>query len=180
MMQPGLWLIPREVADRAGPWDETLTLIDDFEYFTRVTLASRRVRPCAEARLYYRSGNPMSLASQRSPAAWESAWRAIEGGTAALLARTDDAAARAACADLFQRLAFDAYLEDDRIAGRAEERARGLGGSSVVMTGGALFRAVRGTFGWKAAKRVKRFFYQIGYGQVAAFKEAALAGDRPR
>ena len=36
MMQAGIWLIPRAVALRAGPWDERLSLINDFEYFTRV------------------------------------------------------------------------------------------------------------------------------------------------
>jgi glycosyltransferase involved in cell wall biosynthesis len=180
MMQPGLWLIPREVAGRAGPWDEELTLIDDFEYFTRIVLASRQVRHCAQARLYYRSGNPGSLASQRSPAAWRSAWRAIDRGTAALLARTRDPAARAACADILQRLAFDAFLEDDDVAKMAESRANELGGASAVMTGGVLFRALRRAVGWKGAKRIKRSLYKLGYGRLAALKEAALAGDRSR
>ncbi len=52
MMQPGLWLIPRAVAERTGPWNEELTLIDDFEYGTRLLLAGTRVRFCAGARLY--------------------------------------------------------------------------------------------------------------------------------
>ena len=58
MMQPGLWLIPKATALRAGPWDEHLSLIDDFAYVTRVLLAARAVRFCEGARLYYRSGNP--------------------------------------------------------------------------------------------------------------------------
>src|SRR5262249_13385356 len=34
------WLTPRAVADEAGPWDESLSLDDDGEYFNRVVLAS--------------------------------------------------------------------------------------------------------------------------------------------
>ena len=180
MMQPGLWLIPRRVAERAGPWDEDLTLIDDFEYVTRVLMASREVRFCAGARLYYRSGNPESLASQRSAGAWQSAWQSLDRGTRALLAAAPSARARTACADLFQQLAFDAYTDDDDTSARAERRALELGGSRVRMGGGRLFRLVRNTAGWKTAKRVKRACYRLGYGRVARAKEAAWAGSRPR
>jgi len=174
MMQPGIWLVPRGVADRAGPWDESLTLIDDFEYFTRVLLAARDVRFCSGSRLYYRSGNPHSLASRRSPAAWRSAWRALDSGTGRLLAHVNSPEARSACADLFQQLAFEAALEDEDVAHRAEIRVAELGGSSIRMGGGALFRLVRDVAGWRNAKRVKRACYRLGYDRVARAKELAL------
>ncbi|MDE3084845.1 MAG: glycosyltransferase family 2 protein, partial [Verrucomicrobiota bacterium] len=43
MMHPSAWLVPHAVADRAGPWDEALTLNDDGEYFCRVLLASNGI-----------------------------------------------------------------------------------------------------------------------------------------
>lgn len=49
MMHPAAWLLPRALADRAGYWDERLSLDDDGEYFTRVVLASNAVHYCAEA-----------------------------------------------------------------------------------------------------------------------------------
>jgi glycosyltransferase involved in cell wall biosynthesis len=180
MMQPGLWLIPRGVAERAGPWNESLTLIDDFDYATRVLLASTEVRFCAGARLYYRSGNVDSLASQRSVEAWRSAWRSLELGTGALLSTDASPASRAACADLFQQLAFDAYGDDDEISALAERRAAELGGSEVRMSGGRLFRLLRGTAGWKVAKRIKGASYRLGYGRVARAKEALLGGTLRR
>jgi hypothetical protein len=173
MMQAGIWLIPRAVADRAGPWDETLSLINDFDYFTRVLLASGGVKFCEGARLFYRSGNPTSLASCRSRQAWRSALRSLRQGTRALLERTPTAAARRASADVFQQLAFDAYLEDDDVFEAAEQGALALGGSSIQMGGGALFRALRQLVGWKLAKRVKLAAYAMGYDQLADVKEAA-------
>jgi glycosyltransferase involved in cell wall biosynthesis len=173
MMQPGLWLIPRGLADRAGPWDERLTLLDDFEYSTRLLLTSAGVRFCRAARLYYRSGNPQSLASQRSPDAWQSAWASIDRGTRLLLERCPDAA-RPACADVFQRLAYDAFLEAPEIAARAEARAAQLGGSKLIMSGGALFGVLRAAVGWKWAKKVKRIAYALGYSRVARLKESAF------
>ncbi|MEM6821188.1 MAG: glycosyltransferase family 2 protein [Verrucomicrobiota bacterium] len=54
MIQTSQWLIPRDVASRAGPWDTALTLDDDGEYFARIVLASQGVRYSPEGRVYYR------------------------------------------------------------------------------------------------------------------------------
>ncbi|RYE47757.1 MAG: glycosyltransferase family 2 protein, partial [Sphingobacteriales bacterium] len=43
MMQCGLWLIPREILAISGLWDERLSLINDFDFFIRVILASQKV-----------------------------------------------------------------------------------------------------------------------------------------
>ena len=69
MMQPGLFLIPRPVLERAGLWDETLSLIDDFEFFARVLCHSSEVRFAPGARLYYRSGIKGSLSGMKTPRA---------------------------------------------------------------------------------------------------------------
>jgi glycosyltransferase involved in cell wall biosynthesis len=174
MMQAGIWLIPRRVAERAGMWDERLGLINDLDYFTRVLLASDGVRFCKGARLYYRSGNIGSLASMRSPAAWRSALLSSELATRALLARENTAESRRASADIFQVLAFDAYLEDPAVCRSAERAAVELGGSPLRMDGGRLFRGLERALGWKAAKRIKRNAYRVGYSRLAAFKTARL------
>jgi glycosyltransferase involved in cell wall biosynthesis len=175
MMQPGIWLVPRSVALKAGPWDDRLSLIDDFEYGTRMLLASDGVRFCSGARLYYRSGNPESLASRRSPAAWRSALLSMQLGTRALLESISTDDARRACADVFQTLAFDAYLEDDEIASAAGRCADELGGSRLRMTGGRLFNAMERTIGWQRAKRVQRVAYSLGYRRVASLKRRVAA-----
>ena len=54
MMHPAAWLTSRRLASAAGPWDETLSLNDDGEYFARVALAARTIRYCPAARSYYR------------------------------------------------------------------------------------------------------------------------------
>jgi glycosyltransferase involved in cell wall biosynthesis len=170
MMQAAIYLIPRAVALRAGPWDERLTLINDFDYFTRVLLAAREVRFCRGARLYYRSGNPDTLSRRKSPSAWESAILSLELGTAALLERDDSPRARRACADVFQEWAYAAYLENDRAFERAEARAAILGGSLRRMEGGLAFRILERAFGWRVAKRVKAFAHRHGFGRVSPLK----------
>ena len=41
MMIPGCWLIPKAVIEKAGLWDERLSLHDDGEFMCRVLLASK-------------------------------------------------------------------------------------------------------------------------------------------
>lgn len=53
-MQNATWLVSREIADAAGPWDESLQYDQDGEYFARVLLASESVRFVPEGRVYYR------------------------------------------------------------------------------------------------------------------------------
>jgi Glycosyl transferase family 2 len=174
MMGDSIWLIPRAVALRAGPWDERLSVINDFDYFTRILLSARAVRFCQGAKLFYRSGHAQTLSGHRSRAAWESVLLSVELGTAALLQRENGARARRACADVFQQWAYTAYLEDETAFRCAAARVVALGGSSIRMDGGVAFRLLEGSLGWKTAKRVKNFAHRHGFGHMSRIK-AALA-----
>src|SRR5262249_38014831 len=46
MMPSFAWLAPRAVIERAGPWNEQLSLNDDGEFFCRVVLAASRILFC--------------------------------------------------------------------------------------------------------------------------------------
>ncbi|MCB0334028.1 MAG: glycosyltransferase, partial [Bdellovibrionales bacterium] len=70
MMPPVAWLIPRKVAESAGPWNEELSLNDDGEFFTRVLLASDGTKHCPEAQCYYRTGHSGRLSASSTPKAW--------------------------------------------------------------------------------------------------------------
>jgi glycosyltransferase involved in cell wall biosynthesis len=53
-MQNATWLVSRELAEAAGPWDVTLSYDQDGEYFSRVLLASEGTRFVPEAKVFYR------------------------------------------------------------------------------------------------------------------------------
>jgi len=61
-MQNATWLISREIAEAAGPWDTNLQYDQDGEYFARVLLASEGTRFVPEGRVFYRvnDGNRIS------------------------------------------------------------------------------------------------------------------------
>jgi hypothetical protein len=170
MMHPAAWLVPRRIADLAGPWDERLSLADDLEYFARVLLASDGIRFCAGARTYYRSGLTGSLSAQRSDRALESGLLATELGTRALLARENSDRTRRASATMFQRFAFDAFPLRRDLAEKAAAQASALGGASILPGGGAAFETLARLAGWRMALRARQMALALGYG--AGSKEA--------
>lgn len=164
MMQPGAWLTARALLDRAGPWDERLTLNDDGEYFCRVLLASRGIKFCPDARTFYRSNLSGSLSQRRSAAAWRSALLSQELCAQHLLAREDSPRTRAACADLLQRLSFTMWPDHPALVQQSEALVVRYGGSRQRPGGGRVFRMLMGLFGWKAARSLQARWQARGSG----------------
>jgi hypothetical protein len=156
MMHGAAWLVPRGIADRAGPWNEQLSLINDFDYFPRVLLASRRVLFCPRAVTWYRSGLPTSLSGWKSRTAWESAFRALGASTSLLLQHEDTPRVRRACVRQFQEFIYAAYPDVPDLIVLAERRVEELGGARFPPPGGPKFKFVAGLVGWRLAKRMQR------------------------
>ena len=167
MMHPAAWLVPRQIAQKAGYWNETLSLNDDGEYFCRVVLASLGVKFCWGARTYYRSGISSSLSGSKSRAAWNSAFRSLELGTTNLLAREDSPRTRRVCATAFQRFIHEVYLDAPALVQKAEAKVQEYGGSSLKPLGGAAFQLLSSTLGWQRAKQLQKLAYRYGYDKAA-------------
>lgn len=163
MMHPAAWLIPRNVVQQAGPWDEKLSLNDDGEYFARIVRASRLVRWCGDAVSYYRSGLSGSLSAQRSRRHLESAHLAMTQITTTMRRLDNSLVMRRAAADLCQRFAYDYYPAAPDLIAAAERRADEFGGSTLRPLGGRGFQLASRLVGWKIARRC-----QIQLGRFAA------------
>jgi glycosyltransferase involved in cell wall biosynthesis len=155
MLFPALWLVPRKLAEAAGPWDETLTLGDDGEYFTRVLLHAREVLFCRGARCRYRSGLPHSLSGRKTQAAWASQFRVNELCEIHLLQAEDSERIRRGLALSWQHLAHAAYPYDPAIAEAALGRSSRLHDVRIAPSGGRAFEIIRRTFGWRMARRLQ-------------------------
>lgn len=156
MMHPAAWLVPRAVAENAGPWDESLSLNDDGEYFARVALASSAVAFASEtgAASYYRSSIAGSLSRRKSPSALRSLHRTGELLHLHLLAAENSPRVHQALADHWQYLAYELYPGAPELSRDAEKRAQALGGSSVAPPLGARARVFARLFGWRLARRL--------------------------
>ena len=155
MMFPALWLLPRCIAEVAGPWNETLSLCDDTEYYTRVVLAAERVLFCSGARCYYRSGLPSSLSGRKSAQAWASQFRATELCEVRVRERKDSDLIRRGFALSWQHLAHASYPYDTGLAEQALFRAQRLHSIEILPGGGPLFKILATIFGWRAARRLQ-------------------------
>jgi glycosyltransferase involved in cell wall biosynthesis len=152
MMFPALWLIPRAVVDKAGPWREDLTLNNDAEYFTRVLLASERVLFCEGARCYYRSGIPGSVSGRKTPEAWRSQFTTLDLCERYVREREDSERTRRAFAISWQLIAHGCYPYAADVAEAALVRASALDSKRIPPKGGWRFRALSRAIGWRAAR----------------------------
>jgi glycosyltransferase involved in cell wall biosynthesis len=155
MMPSFSWLTPRAVIERAGPWNETLSVYDDGEFFCRVVLASSGIAFCAAARGYYRSAGVPTLSKRRDGEALASAFTAVDLSCRQLLQRCNSATAAKACATHYQRFAYDAYPQAAELVSQAERRAVELGGSDLRPGGGPAFQILARGLGWKLSKRAQ-------------------------
>jgi glycosyltransferase involved in cell wall biosynthesis len=153
MMPNFAWLTPHAVIERAGRWNETLSLNDDGEFFSRVVLASSAILFCPEARGFYRSSDTPTLSRRRDADALASAFAAIDLSCGQLLERCRSAPAARACAAHYQRFAYTAYPQVPDLVKASEQRVARLGGSDLAIGGGREFQILSRWFGWKFAKR---------------------------
>jgi glycosyltransferase involved in cell wall biosynthesis len=157
MMQPALWLIPRPLLERAGLWNEELSLIDDFEFGARLLTHSDEVRFTPGARLYYRSGLDGNLSGQDSREHVESAFRSLMDGTQHLLNREDSPRTRRAAANMLQDFIYGYYPNHTDLRAKVRARIDELGGSDLEPKGPPGFELLRPILGWKLARRTQRF-----------------------
>lgn len=156
MMAPHSWLVPRPLAERAGPWDESLLQNQDGEYFARVLLASRGVRFCAGARSYYRCGQEGSVSARQDYAARASRLHSIESIADRLLAVENSPRVRTACSNAFEEFMFLSYPAMSDLSVRARRRMQELGGTDGSRPfRGPLFKRVSRLLGWRLARRLQ-------------------------
>lgn len=164
MMQPAAWLVKSDLIEKAGPWDETLTLNDDGEYFARILLATDNVGFCAKALSYYRSGIANSLSGGRSPAHFASALSALSSISDQLDAVTDQRTTQQALAKAWTRLAVESYPYAPKVSVRSEAKARHYGEFNPTI-GGRWLRRLSRPLGWRTARRLQTAVYALGYRQ---------------
>ena len=153
-MQTGTWLVPRELAQAAGPWDNRLLGDDDGEYFCRVLLKADHVRFIGEAKTYYRKPRHNSLSYVgRSARKREAQWRSMNLHIGYLRSLEDSQRTRAACVRYLQDWMTVFYAERLDIFMRAQEMARHLGGQVRVPTFARKYAWIERRLGWRPAKR---------------------------
>jgi len=102
-MQTGTWLVSRDLAEAAGPWDTRLLGDDDGEYFCRVLLASEEVKFVADAKVFYREAGPGRLSYiGQSDEKMVAQWLSMKLHIGYIRSLEDSERVRAACVNYLQ------------------------------------------------------------------------------
>lgn len=155
MIQPNAWLTPREILERAGFWNENLSLDDDGEFFCRVLLNSDGIVKCPSEFNYYRKfkkGN--NLSSTHTYKGLESLLNSAISKKKHLLNRTNTIEAKKAIQNMFFDVAFYSYPKYLDLVKKAEENFLFKNFQKKSM-GGPIFNLLATIIGWKLTKRIQ-------------------------
>jgi len=155
MMQTGCWLAHRSLIEKAGPWNESLTLHDDGEFFMRVMLAAGRQVFVPDCCVYYRRVAG-SLSRQRGTKAIKSAFEVCRLRTELLLQAENSDASKSAAATLWGQFAYEFCHSEPALVNCAMRHIELLRHSPRNNIGGGKFRFLCQWLGWKRAMSVRR------------------------
>lgn len=130
-MVPAAWLISRKLIEKAGVWDERLSLNDDGEYIPRVVLASEWVQFVGTARCFYRSTSFTQLSRDTSERGIRSLLLSLILCIQHLRSFEDSDRTRRVCVALLQMYSRFFYTEKPELLEEINALAYELGGQLV-------------------------------------------------
>ncbi|MBL0358832.1 MAG: glycosyltransferase family 2 protein [Chitinophagaceae bacterium] len=154
MMQCGMFLIPRHLLEEAGLWNESLSLINDFEFFPRVMLNAQQMLFTEKAVVFYRSGRLDTLSNDLSKSKLLSAYNALELTTNRLLKFENSTRVKKVLSISWNLWLYHFYLNETELYQKAKKHLKLLGDHPDYYfknNAGKLARLI----GWKNHKRLK-------------------------
>jgi hypothetical protein len=170
------WLVSRRLTEMAGPWDESMSLDDDGEYFSRVLLCSSRVKFIHESRCYCRTSNfsmshPVTLNDRKLESMLVSTLSYIKK----LRNMEDSERTRDVSLKLLNRWSFYFYPERPDLMHLLQLMATEIGGKLEPPKLRAKYRWIQKIVGWRIAKKAQfvlpafRFLLERSFKRVLWF-----------
>jgi glycosyltransferase involved in cell wall biosynthesis len=153
MMIPGCWLIPKPIIDKAGLWDERLSLHDDGEFMCRVLLASKGNVFVENTVVYYRQQDNSLSRQHKSKMAAESALLVYKSYQQQILKFQDSKLTRRALARNFSRFVYEYYPAHAQLIKEAYHEINELG-VKPPLVGSPSFKLIQRIVGFKLAMRL--------------------------
>lgn len=157
------WLTPMKIIEKAGFWNEELSVDDDGEFFCRVILASDGVIYETKGINYYRKyRNNRNLSAQTNYKAMKSCLNALLLKQKHFEFYANDSRYKDAFARSHTRLALQSYPQFKDIVSICFDNIKQLGGSKYDVTiGGPKIEYIKRIFGWKLARLFQHYFQNI-------------------
>jgi len=161
-MQNATWLVSHELAEAAGPWNETLHYDQDGEFFARVLLASEGTRFVPETGIYYRvTGSNRVSYIGNSDKKKDSLLVSMKLHIQYLRSLEESERVRKACLAYLQNWYGAFYPERPDIVAELKSLAAQLQGQLEEPRLRWKYAWMKPVFGWKAAKQVQMALPQL-------------------
>lgn len=178
-MQTAVWLLSRELAEAAGPWDTRLLGDDDGEYFCRVLLASDGVRFVPESRVYYRRSGVNCLSYiGLSDSKMEAQMCSMQLHIKYVRSLEDSPRVRNACVTYLQNWLPFFYPNRPDLVKQAETMAEELGGSLRTPELSWKFGLFASVFGGRKAKRAQASMVRFKWSLVRSWDKLMFQVQR--
>jgi glycosyltransferase involved in cell wall biosynthesis len=152
-MQNATWLVSRELAEAAGPWDTDLHYDQDGDYFARVLLASEGTRFVPGAGVFYRSSGTNSISYiGNSNKKKDSLLRSLKLHIKCLRSLEESERVRKVCLTYLQNWYYNFYPERPDIIADLQSVAAQLQGRLEEPRLRRRYAWMKPVFGWNAAK----------------------------
>jgi glycosyltransferase involved in cell wall biosynthesis len=150
------WLVSRRLIELAGPWNESLSLDDDGEYFCRVLSYASKIHFISAARCLCRRANfglshDLNLTDRKLDSLSTSLFSYIQR----LRAMEDSPRTRDACLKLLDRWAIYFYPERPDLFREMQLMAPTLGGQLGPPRLRAKYQWLQKVLGWRLAKKAQ-------------------------
>ena len=175
-MVPAAWLISRKLIEKAGFWDERLSLNDDGEYVSRVVLASERVKFVSTARCFYRSTGFTQLSRDTSERGIQSLFLSIKLCIQNLRSFEDSERTRNISVSLLQMYLPFFYREKTDLLGDINKIALELGGELKPPSPSWKANLLERLFGQEAADMAMKSLRKIRFSTVVKWDEMLSRG----
>lgn len=157
MMQPASWLTHRELILKAGPWNESLCINQDGEFFCRVLLQCQGIAYEPKGKVFYRIPGESNVSQQKSEEAFSSLLESYRSYQESVLAHEDSKRVRVALKKVYQKFLYDAFPLFPELRRNADKFIEDLGVSEKTYIGGPKFQRISKILGLKNALRLKKY-----------------------
>ncbi len=156
-MQNATWLVSRELAEAAGPWDERLHYDQDGEYFARVVVASAGTRFVPEGKVFYRASNSNRISYiGNSDKKRHSLLLSMMLQIQYIRSLEDSERVRKACLNYLQTWYDNFYPDRPQLMALVQSLATELQGQMEIPRLRWKYDWMKSLFGWKAASWAQR------------------------
>ena len=146
----------RTLFEQAGPWDESLTINQDGEYFARVVATSQGVRFTHETEVFYRRLSSGSV-SRFSPEKADSLYRSTESMVRTAIHLEDSEQMQQMAANRWQHFIYTVYPSRGDLIAKAENQLKHLPKPNISNPNAVspLSKLVSNVLGWKTLSQTR-------------------------